>query len=791
MTEDRSLISVLLPGTTDPGLDGLAFSTLVDGGISVPVSPVDQLLVSFNRYLIDRMPRSVTVVQLPRAHHRIALTHAICMHLLRLQEPLVAGPVVLAALDIDLTEQLRQLRMRNYRTMALDRDNPLSAQRLTRSGELAPVSGTTLRSGDSSLVYFNTRVGTPLLPRCNPPLVVIDATSITNPDSRARMLAWASSHSAVSTVVVGDIGDESLTKAVIENGSTPVVLPVTDAELNALVYELNRQNPVPSPLSSMWMLWHEKQPPLSIYRAGDSDLNAAIARAFVSLGTRPDGPMPRALDYPAKLLNSGIRLAATVYDYRRACALADRPGEGPVALRRALEGMTFTGTGPWYAWGVARWGELKFAVETLWRYLDEANPKLSLLWKLLARAEHSNCDRILIRCHSKAAAVATTQSLSGENRTDAQIALWARIGARVEVTTFAKRFTPGHADVQILTGNPPPWHFSLVFSGEARVTWLLAYEAEEAALRRQLRRWHDTTDTWRRTTFRAVGASEPTSVAGPLLTAEIQGAPPEPYELRLPQLSILDVLDSVPNAMDSPSTITAVPGDWNSTGTTRSCVPVQLDDGRTWWIRNEKDQDGDLATPVVVVNNDHLYMPLRDVRPGDSIIVPAGDGTDSVHARLVALSHSNDDVATLDAILGQFRRAARKVLETHPTRQAAIAAVRAAGAQAPGELNMWASGRTIAPRVSGDIAAVFQAAQQAPPDLRLLHSVAGRLRALHRSLGLFVRALASGRADDGVIQLRRLIGHSADELLDEFLTATVVGVGQPMNVPANSAGRIH
>ncbi|MGV9663775.1 DISARM anti-phage system protein DrmE domain-containing protein [Nocardia niigatensis] len=791
MTEDESLISILLPGTADPGLDGLAFSTFVDSGIVVPVSPVDQLLVAFSRHLIDRMPRNVAVVQLPRAHHRIALTLAVCMHLLRLQQPLVAGPVVLAALDVDLTAQMRQLTMRNYRNMALDRDNPLSAQRLTGSGELVPVVGTKLRSADSSLVYFNTRVGNPVLPRCNPPLVIIDAASITNADSRARLLTWASNHSAVLTVVVGDIGDESLVKAVTATGSVPLVLPVTDAEVNTLVYELNRQKPEPSPLSSMWMLWREKHPPLSIYRAGDTEINAAIARAFACLATRPNGPMPPALNFPTKLLHSGTRLAAAVHDYRSACALAVRPGEGPGTLLRVLKGLTFTGTGPWHAWGVARWGELKVAVETLWRHLDETNPKLGPLWELLARAERVGCDRILIRCHSKAAAVATTQSLSSENRTSAQVALWARIGARVEVDTFAKRYPPGHADLQILTGNPPPWHFSLLFSGEAHETWLLAYAVEDAALRHQLRRWNDITNAWRLNTFRALGVPEPPPVVGPLSAAEIDSTPPDPpAELRLPQLSILDVLDSASSAIDSSSLDGAPPGDGRGPATTTNCVPILLDNGRTWWVRNETDQYGDLATPVLVVTDDQRYLPVRDVRPGDAIIVPAGDGTDSLHARLVALSHTNDDVASFDAILGQFRRAARTVLEMHSTQQAAIAAVRDAGAQAPGELAMWASGRTIAPRIPADIVAVFRAAQQTAPDQWLLYIVAGRLRTLHRSLGYFVKALASGRADNAVRKLRGLIGDGADELLDEFLVVTVISVGRPTNVPGDLSGRI-
>lgn len=193
---------------------------------------------------------------------------------------------------------------------------------------------------------------------------------------------------------------------------------------------------------------------------------------------------------------------------------------------------------------------------------------------------------------------------------------------------------------------------------------------------------------------------------------------------------------------------------------------------------------------LVVTAGGEKYLPLREISPGDRIIVPAGEGTESVHARLVAVSHTNDEVASLDAILGQFRSAARSVLHTKGTQRAAIAAVRYAGAEHPSQLKLWATGRTIAPQSPGDIAAVFRAAQQPAPDSRLLNSVAGTLRTLHRGLGRFVAALAAGRAGDAVEPLRRLIGDSADELLDEFVAAIVTEIGSPEWVPANLAGRL-
>lgn len=791
VSSDDPLIDVLLSGPWDAALDELAFSTFSDGAVSVPVSPVDQLLVALVRRVVqDGSLGGMAVVQLPRARHRIALTLAICTHLLRLKERLFAGPVVLAALDVNMTDQLRQLRMRNYGRISLGRDNPLSAQRIARSGELAPLVGSSPAPADGSLIYLNTRVGNPRL-RCSPPVVIIDATSITNPESRSRILSWASNHSAAATVVVGDMGDNSLINTVgATAGRPPLVLPVTGTEVSALVYDFSRQEPAPSPLSSMWLLWNEQFPPLSIRRAGDSEINAAIASAFQCLASRPDGEMPVALDNPTKLLHTGTRLAATVRDYRTACALANRPGEGPEPLRRHLQRLTFYGTGPWHAWGVARWGELKIAVETLWRHLDEGNPKLTLLWEVLDRADRDGVPRIVVRCHSKSAATATEASLTGSTRTDAQRALWDRISARIEITTFAARYPPGHADLQILTGNPPPWHFPLILSGEASATWVLAYDVEQVALRRQVEHWRRSVDASRRATSGRLGAAEPENVVGPTFIDETRDTLTDAPELRLPGLSIVEVINRASMAIDSPP-IGVAPTGWQSFGTTRTCVAVHLDDGRTWWVPDEEDRDGHLATPVLVVTAaDEKYLPLREVSAGDVIIVAAGDGTDSVHARLVAATHTNEDVASLDAILEQFRSAARSVLRSNPTQQAAIAAVRNAGAQAPGQLCHWASGRTIAPQSSGDIAAVFRAADLPVPNLGLLNSVAGTLRDLHRSLGRFVTALASGRGQDAVERLRRLIGDSAEELLDEFVTVTVRDVGLPTKVPANLAGRL-
>lgn len=786
------LVDVLLPNRTDEALDELAASSFLDAGEAVPISPVDQLLVAFTRRLLcDTTLGGVGLVQLPRCRHRLSLSLAICMHLLRLKEQVLRGPVVLVALDVDLPGQLRGLSLRNRSQVSLARGNPLSAKRLTRAGAVEPLlPGSHQTPGaDMSLVYLNTRVGSPELVS-RPPLVVIDCTSIISVDARERALRWASDHHAAATVLIADVGDESALQTATDAGHVPLVLPITEAETAALTYNLGRPALSPSPLSSSWLLWRSGVPPLQVRSVGSQELNDAIARAFADLAARPPGRMPPAMDYPIRLLNSGTRLASRVDDYRHACALSPRPGEGPRPLLNRLERMSFRETGQWRTWATARWGSLKVAVQTLWGRLEEENPKLSELWVALDSAERADAERILIRCHSRAAAAATRASLRSGYCSDAQATLWDKLKERVEVTTFSARFPPGYADLQILTGAPPPWLLSVVLGAEAAETQVLAYGAEAAVLTRHIQRWRNDLDGWRTATFRALGAVPPDPIDALDKVTHTQTDERTQAALSLPDISLAEVLDRARNVIDSPQTDIPVGTYAGPTGA-RSCIPVRLGDGRTWWVPNEHDDTGDGATPVLVVTaGGNKHRPVRELQAGDCVIIPAGDGTDSVHARLVAISRTNEEVAALDAILDQFRAAARAVLAAHRTQRDAIHAVRKAGAQAAGELPRWAKGTTIAPREPGDVAATFRAAQHPMPDLALLYSVADTLRNLHRALGRFVAAISAGRNEDAVAGLRRLVGDAADELLDEFDTARVVSVDAAKDVPARWAGRV-
>ncbi|MGH9226326.1 MAG: hypothetical protein ACRD2W_21630 [Acidimicrobiales bacterium] len=779
-----SIVEALVPNRSDTAFDELAAATFIDNGVPVPVSPVDQLLMAFARRLLtDRSLGGTGVVQLPRSKHRSALLLAITSHLLCRRSPAsLSGPVVLIGLDVDLATQLRSLSVANHRRMGLSAGNPLSAHRLTRMGDLVPVIGSDVGTADTSLVYCKTRNGTPTL-NCRPPLVILDATSVNTPSARANAIEWALAHHAEAIIAVGDIGDDSLIQTVSDAAVVPTVLAVNETITQALVDELGRGERTLSTLSSMGVLWRVP-PQVHLHRVGDDETNEAVTKAFKTLAFKPAGPLPVELERPLNLLRNGARLAARVKDYRTACTNNPRPGEMP--LLRMLERST-TMPAAWRHWETANLGALKTAVKHLWRELESDNPKLRELWRVLERLHRDGVESVVIRCHSRAAAEATRVSLSSGTRSAEQEELWELIKENVIVTTSKERFAAGSFGAQILTGAPPPWMLSSLVGIEATATHVLVYEAEEAILRRQAQRWAQGCGSWQRAVCRTFGAPAPAPVTSPVPPPVAAATPSTLRALNVPGLSLTDVLDAAAELLDPPER-RPDPASTAFTGSSRSCVPVDLRDGRTWWCVNE----GDRETPVLTLGaGGHENRPVRDLRPGDRIIVPAGEGAESIHARLVTASRtSNDDVQSLDLILSQFRAAARHVITSSATQQAAADRVRVAGAEAPGQLPAWGKGTTIAPREPGDVAAVFKAAGRPCPDLPLIYAVADRLRGLNRTLGRFISAIAAGRGRDTLNQLRALVGDAADELLDEFIVAEVVSVGPARNVPANVAGRI-
>jgi hypothetical protein len=780
-----TLVDALLPNREDRPFDEISNATFIDDGHEVGVSPVDQLLLAVaRRVLSDPTLGGSTIVQLPRFRHRAALLLAISGHLLCRQPPAhFHGPVVLIGFDIDIAGQLRQLGVQNHRRMGLARGNPLSAHRLTRTGDLQPVIGSDLKSANSSLVYFNTRVGRPEL-ACDPPLVILDATSVAHPAARTRALEWALDHRAAAIVAVGDIGDDGLVETMSAAGVVPTVLFIDAHVVEELTATLGRPTLPASQLSSVAAQWYPRTS-VTIHLVPGDDANGAVTRAFQCIAAKPDGPMLADLDIPMNMLRNGTRLAARLSDYRTACTYNPRPGEAPNL--RYLERMNVHLPPNWHSWQTTRWGAFKVAVGALWRAIEEDNPKLRELWRVLDRLARDGKGPILIRCHSRAAADATQASLSTGERTPEQVELWDRIESWVTIATCKERYPAGRFDAQLLSGAPAPWQFSILLGIEAPETYVLAFDAEAAMLRRQGERWTQETNGWQTAGCRTLSVSRPPSATSPVPERVEPTQSAVVAALRVPGLSLTGVLDLAAGLLDPVETGPTAPSGSAAGPASRACIPVRLDDGRTWWC---VDEEGGGPPVLVLTAAGHEHRPVDELVAGDRIVVPAGEGTESIHARLVAASRGNDDVRSLDVILSQFRSAAKSLIGRSTTQREAIDRLRDSGAHHPDQLPHWARGTTIAPREPDDVAAVFSAAGKACPDLNLIYAVAETLRSLSRTLGRFVAAIATGRGDRAVDQLRELVGPVADELLDEFVVVRVGQVGAAQSVSSSVAGRI-
>lgn len=786
-TPDRSpaflgVASALLPDTGDEALWTLAETVFIDSDVEVAVSPVDQLLVAFARRLLsDPVLGCHGLVQLPRCAHRSAVMLAILSHLLCRQKPArLQGPVVLIGLDIDLTQQLRTLAVRNRRRMGLAEGNPLSVHRLTRSGEVVPLIGSRQTSPDRALIYFNSRVGEPAL-LCSPPLVVLDGLTVKNPAARARALRWALALGPASIVAVGDLGDSGFLESMTNEGVVPSVLSLTPEVVRELIYNLGAGSRSLSSLSSAQIL-AVPTTTVRLHRVGDVELNGAVSRAVGALAGKPEDVLPVELSLPLRMLRNGIRLAADVSAYRSACVENPRPGEMPDVRR--LDRLDPQLPPRWRRWQQDRLPDLILGVRTLWRSLEESNPKVKALWSVLDELARTTSGTIAIRCHSRAAARATFATLTSDERTAIQCDVWEAIRERVKVVTLKERFRAGSLDAQVVTGAPPPWDFAMFCGVEAKETHVLCFETEAGTLTRFSDQYAKATAGWGTALRRSLGVPSPAFVQSPITVEEETSSWRTRTAPSAPGLTLTAVLDQASAALDpageADESISA------GSGTARLCVPVKLSDGRTWWCVDEGHGD----TPVVVVTaGGHEIRAVKSLRFGERVLVPAGEGTESIHARLVAASRTNTDVSGLDTILGQFRSAARAVLTSSATQAEAIGRVQQAGAQASGQLIHWATGSTIAPHDPDDMAAVFAAAGRPCPDLRFLYSVANALRQLNRWLGVTVAAIRSGHQSD-LEELRKVVGNVADEIRDEFVVVQVESVGDPRDVPGSFVGRI-
>jgi hypothetical protein len=779
-----TLVDTLVPASSDESLTRFAEIAIVDGGVRVRVTALDQLLASLTRRMLADGGEQTSIVLLPRGRQEVALLLGISSQILCRRPPAhLLGPVTVIASDVDLIGRLQALGVDGYRRIGLHEGNPLNAYRVRTDGTLHPAHGHELGDPDRSLLYLNTRIRWPDLD-ARRGLAVVDGTSITSPDSRLAAMKWADKH-AEAIVVIGDLGDRQLVECVEQQRIAPLVLPMTWDDLSQLADELGTRDPAPSTLSTALLL-RRRAPEVQLDLVEDPDIEEALLDGFEVLARTPVGPLPYAVSGPAALIRAGSRLLAHPEDYRTAAALDPaNTVQSPRVLLRSLD-RPFNPPPGWHTWRTAHWGRLVTSARSLWSVLEQRQPKLDRLWMLLERMGRDEEDTpIVIRCPSRAGATALYATLTHPRRTEAQVLTWEAICHRVVLARFADRLPWSGNTTEILSGSPPPGSFSLMVGGEATTIHVLVYRPEARGLVRLAEQWASQTQEWREEAARRLGYDVGGRTECPVPAPASPGGRPmiDPERFAIPSLSLGEILDRAMEGIDEREVETAS-GRLISVGAQRTLTPVRLYGGSTWWAPNPEQ------LVLMLTAGGQQNIAVKDLRRGDEIIVPTGDGNESVHARTIGACHRTADVAALDALLGQFREAARRVRSSARTQREAEELVRSRGAVAAGELMHWASGQTIAPHRPTDVAAVFEAAGIPCPDLRVLYEIANTLRDLHRTVGRLVSALRSRRDERAMAELRRMLGDVAEELVEEFAVHRVEAVAEAINAPAYLAGRI-
>jgi len=212
-----------------------------------------------------------------------------------------------------------------------------------------------------------------------------------------------------------------------------------------------------------------------------------------------------------------------------------------------------------------------------------------------------------------------------------------------------------------------------------------------------------------------------------------------------------------------------------------------LDDQTIWWL-SEDDAIGTL------IQERYRHRLVSDLRPGDLIVVPRGEGREELFSRLVEAMHTSGDVKDLDFMLARFRKACATLYRSSGNNWAAVGRqMKAAKASAWFQTQAWAEGETIAPDDPSDVKVVAKLAgdDQLLLGWRGVSAVAKEVRGLHVRLGRIVsKALSEAVEGEGpnLAKVRSALSDDVVEILDEFVIRRIVHIGALEPKPSNFHG---
>ena len=781
----------LIAGATDDGwgvVEGLGALRITDDWERLQLGAVDRATLSMVLGWLRKAGEDL-VLELPRGLTEFSTLIGVAAQLDRLGseragklEPFT-GPVIVIGRDTQVAERLSRIRING---IALD--HALHAFRLRHDGRLATLAGVVEHRRarwDRAFVYLNTRIGWPVLPNSvRPGLVVIDKSSMSDPELFERALAWTFNANAPRLVVLTALGDASATTSLSIRNRSVLTWPWYDGLLNqvtsggpAVRSHLIAANVTRSPMPTNGVV--EVQAPA---------IDALFRGIWTKLGEAPrtDDLAPRGFVAARRLVGALTESASSLVRYNGLAAMDARVAS-LATLRNELDRIDLGGGHAWAMFAESQWPVLRHLAAQLYDLLADDNPKLFALAATIdrLRAERNNRS-IIVRVPNLIAGYAVEEDLRdllGSTAIDGvQFVTWSRL---LEWST--------DPTVELHAAGPAPWRMPSLFSREANERILLCYEHE-------IERGARLLDSERRrqvvlaSTFASrlpIDVELVPTVSTPLRVDAVvrmdrRPAPQHPP----PRLGVdTDLLfgpvTDAPLPIDELGTTSPTGDRWLESSVTAIAISLEPD-GARYWTRPDAQIEALVATRVV-------YIRVEDLNPGATVIVPRGGGREELFARLVVAAEGRADVASLQVLLARWRAACWRAYERSGSWPAVERRMRALGASVTAQSHRaWALGTVIAPDDSYDIERMGQVAGDAmvEREFRRIAAIAQEVRRLHGRLGRVLsgalrEAVAGIEAGPNVRALAGLLGGiNVAELLEEFDLRQVRAVDKPALIAA-------
>ncbi len=767
-----------------------------DGGDRVPLGPADLLSLEIVRHTLS-LGAGNLLLELPRGAHDVGILVGLFAQVVRMlarhtRDPTqldFRGPVVVVGMNTQVQDRLRRVELERVDLCAA-----YGASRVRSDGRILDNHGAihSLRNvHDERVLYLNTRVGWPSLPaKIRPGAVVVDRTSFSDPRLLERAIGWADAQRAAKVIVVGDVGDQD-TRKILGACERGFLRWTWSRQLIDILGQTFAVTDTSSRLSTNRLLLQDYggvSAAVCETQAVDS-LCTDILAALIEAGKLKD-KAPRAVVCARRLFSGLVQCVSSLRTYNEWSALDFRTS-ALLTFRRELESFEIGDATPaWRVFAETRWASLRYDLFELYNLIEEDPPKLFGLAFLLDRVSRDFPSvPIRVRVGSQAAGYALTSDLS-----DLGVAMDENEGLVTWCPTARRMPWSAKPGIEIYCGALPPWRMAPLWSGESttRFHLVLPYEARmlRAALQKEMVDQRRTAEVL--TDRFKLGALDDVDWAAALdVSYQLQvdkrrrtGSPAAVDFGVDPSLIYADIDEHEPGYHGASSP---------SAGRLVTAIPVLLEPGtETWWVREGAYVD-------VLRGTAHEHIDSRELRVGERIVVPKGEGREALFERIVSAAHSKSDVRAYEVFFERWRAACQKVYERCDRNWKAVEKrMQEEGSTVTWQsFRLWARGHIIAPSDENDIARIGRVAgdELIEKQYRRIGSMAKQLRLLHRRLGKHLSLAISEAAEGGGVHLDAvgdLLDDTVDvaEILDEFDIRTIGSIGEAKEVPSSMLGQI-